>query len=63
MKEIRKCPKCESGRILVLPAKRMESRGVRTGVTAFSLLRPQMYVCKECGFVEEYFTKAQIRKL
>jgi len=63
MKKTKKCPKCDSGNILVLPAKRGESRGVRTGITAFSLLRPQMHVCRKCGYVEEYFTKAQIGKL
>ncbi len=63
MKKTGQCPKCEGKSIARRRARGMSKRAVETGVTAFSAKTPEMYVCKSCGFLEEYFTSDQRAKL
>ena len=40
--------------------KDFSERCVYTGMTKFSGITPEMYICKECGYAEEYFARQQI---
>ena len=48
-----KCPKCESDDILLVSKRYPEPRGV-IGVTLWSKVSVDDYVCESCGFRETY---------
>ena len=60
MKATGKCPKCGSTDIFIRKPKKGEYRGIPLGWTAET---PETYICKQCGYIEEYFVDYQIEKL
>jgi len=66
MKKTGKCPKCDSDQIIhrgATGAGGDQSRAVHTGLTVFSAKKPEMFICKSCGYIEEYFTPEQLPSL
>ena len=65
MKKTKRCPKCGSGRILKLNGDDWQPwrRGIFTGRTIFSALPVDVYVCGDCGYMEEWVPKAWLPKL
>lgn len=53
MKNTGKCPKCGQTNIITIPAESRLYNAV-SGMTAFTLVYCQRFVCGECGFVEQW---------
>ena len=66
MKETKKCPKCKSEDIMRVNGS---SRGygagnnIMIGMTVFSAINVNRYICCNCGFCEEWINKEDIPKL
>lgn len=63
MKKTSTCPKCESTNIFIREAKRGEYRGLAIGWSVLGLHTPEIYICRDCGYLEEYLTEKQLSKL
>lgn len=66
MKNSRICPKCNHSDILVVPGS-SEAYGagnnIRVGMTIFSSVLVDRYVCCHCGYSEEWIRREDIEKL
>ena len=66
MKNSRICPKCNSNDILVVPGS-SEAYGagnnIRVGMTIFSSVLVDRYVCCHCGYSEEWIRREDVEKL
>jgi DNA-directed RNA polymerase subunit RPC12/RpoP len=60
--EIVSCSKCGSSNIAKVKNK-AEARAVMLGKTAFGLIHPTSYICKDCGYIEEYLEDKDLEKL
>lgn len=65
MKNAKQCPKCGSGRIMQLKGDSRQPwrRGIFTGWSLFSAVPVDVYVCGDCGYMEEWVSKAHLPKL
>ncbi len=66
MKNTGVCPKCGGNDILVVPGKAGAygtGNNIPTGLTIFSSVMVDRYVCCSCGFSEEWIDKKDIKKL
>ena len=59
-----KCPKCESTQIIKYNLSAQPWRNRSLFQSIFSpLTHPMMYICENCGYLEEYINKKDINKL
>lgn len=66
MKNTLKCPKCSSTDLIFIPGPTdggVFDNSVRTGLTVFSAVPVNRYVCGECGYSEEWVNLEDIPKL
>ncbi len=61
MKFSNKCPKCESNDIYT--DEGITKQGVRTaiGISSWTRLYFDMYICSNCGFTEEYVREEDLQ--
>ncbi len=66
MKNTHTCPKCGNCDILLVPGS-AEAYGVgnniRVGMTIFSTVLVNRYICCSCGYSEEWIDKEDIERL
>jgi predicted nucleic-acid-binding Zn-ribbon protein len=64
MKKTMTCPKCQSKSIKIVTSRHtLRMRALYSGITVFSAVYPEVYICSACGYSEEYFSSADIRSL
>ena len=66
MKNSRRCPKCNSHDILVVPGKAGaygSGNNIQMGMTIFSAVLVDRYVCCKCGYSEEWINQYDIESL
>lgn len=66
MKNSRICPKCNSNDILVVPGKAGaygSGNNIQMGMTIFSAVMVDRYVCCKCGYSEEWIRREDIDNL
>ncbi len=66
MKNTRICPKCGSSDIVMVPGKAGAygvGNNIQVGLTNFSAILVNRYVCCSCGFSEEWIEREDIPKL
>jgi len=66
MKNTHCCPKCHSNDIIVVPGKTGAygvGNNIQVGISNFSAVLVNRYVCTSCGFSEEWINKEDIPKL
>ncbi len=56
------CTRCGSANIAQIKNK-TAARAVNTGKTAMGLVHPTTYICKDCGFIEEYLDDKDLEKV
>lgn len=62
MKESNKCPKCDSSDIVRIDGGMGENQNnISTGMTIFSYVPVNRYVCVDCGFTEEWIDSPEDR--
>lgn len=63
MKNTKKCPKCASGDIMLVVDPGLTGGAgniIYTGLTRFSAVPVERYVCCSCGYSEEWIDRADI---
>ena len=66
MKMKNKCPKCGSSDIIMIPGKSGAhgvGNNIQVGLTVFSAVLVNRYVCCDCGYSEEWIDKEDIPTL
>ncbi len=66
MKHTYICPKCNGNDILLIPGKAGAygtGNNIQTGMSIFSAVLVNRYVCCSCGYSEEWIDKEDIAKL
>jgi predicted nucleic-acid-binding Zn-ribbon protein len=64
MKKSGRCPKCESNNLIVIPGSDgVMGRSVLIGMTVFSGVSFERFVCSSCGYSEEWFDHKAVEKL
>lgn len=63
MKKTGKCSKCGSHDILLLPANKRSNAYIDFVVDGNHFARVDRYVCRNCGYFEEYIVKEDIKKI
>ena len=66
MKNSRRCPKCNGTDILLVPGKAgpyESGNNIMTGMTIFSAVMVDRYVCCKCGYSEEWIRREDIERL
>ena len=66
MKNTKTCPKCNSKIILRKDGGTGKYGGgniIHTGITAFSYVNVNRYICADCGYTEEWIDKKDLQKL
>lgn len=66
MKNSKGCPKCQSTDIIKIPGKAGaygSGNNIMTGMSIFSAVLVDRYVCSQCGFSEEWINTEDIKKL
>ena len=66
MKNTSKCPKCGSQELVFIPGPTdggVFDNSLRTGLTVFSAVPVNRYVCCDCGYSEEWINTEDIPKL
>ena len=64
MKMKNKCPKCGSSDIIMIPGKSGAhgvGNNIQVGLTVFSAVLVNRYVCCECGYSEEWIVNRDWR--
>lgn len=63
MKVNKKCPKCQSENIIIHPKQHSKMINYNSLVVdSFHNARVERYICKNCGFFEEYIIKEDLKK-
>ncbi len=66
MKKTNQCPKCQSKEIIFIPGH-VGAYGVgnniQLGITNFSAIKVNRYLCTTCGYTEEWINQEDIPKL
>lgn len=66
MKNTKICPKCNGNSIIVIPG-RADAYGVGNnipvGMTIFSYVKVNRYLCKSCGYSEEWVDRDDIERI
>lgn len=66
MRNTKKCPKCGGRKIIRIEGKvgpYGTGNNIQTGMTIFSAIKVQRYLCCECGFSEEWIDPQDIPAL
>ena len=66
MKNSRRCPKCNGTDILLVPGKAGaygSGNNIQMGMTIFSAVMVDRYVCCKCGYSEEWIRREDIENL
>ena len=66
MKEKNTCPKCQSTNIVRIDGYTGaygSGNNVMTGLSIFSAVNVNRYICCTCGFTEEWIDKADLEKI
>ncbi len=66
MKNARNCPKCGGTDIIRIDGDAKAygaGNNIMVGLTIFSAVKVNRYVCCDCGFTEEWIDKKDIEKL
>lgn len=66
MKHSRTCPKCGSTDIILVPSSSKAygaENNIQVGMTIFSAVLVDRYVCGDCGYSEEWIDRDDIEKL
>ena len=66
MKNSHRCPKCNGNDILVVPGKAGaygSGNNIQMGMTIFSAVMVDRYVCCKCGYSEEWIRREDIDNL
>lgn len=66
MKNTHKCPKCGNNELVKVPGSARAygaGNNIVVGLTYFSAVLVDRYVCCRCGFSEEWINQAGIQKL
>lgn len=66
MKNSHKCPKCGGTDLLKIPGKAGPygaGNNIQVGMTYFSAVLVDRYVCCSCGYSEEWINRGDIEKL
>ncbi|MBR2401763.1 MAG: hypothetical protein IKB01_03185 [Lachnospiraceae bacterium] len=66
MKNTRMCPKCGSSDIIVVDGYAGAygtGNNIMTGMSIFSAVNVNRYICCSCGFTEEWIDKGDIEKV
>lgn len=66
MKETKMCPKCQSTSIVRIDGYTGaygSGNNVMTGLTVFSAVNVNRYICCACGFTEEWIDKENLGKI
>lgn len=66
MKNTRICPKCGSSDIIVVDGYAGAygtGNNIMTGMSIFSAVNVNRYICCSCGFTEEWIDKGDIEKV
>ncbi len=66
MKNTKACPKCGGGDILFVPGSSDAygaGNNIRAGMTIFSSVLVNRYVCCSCGYSEEWIDREDMEKL
>jgi len=66
MKNTRMCPKCGSSDIVVVDGYAGAygtGNNIMTGMSIFSAVNVNRYICCSCGFTEEWIDKGDIEKV
>ena len=66
MKNRQQCPKCDNTDILTIAGSTGPfgvGNNIMVGLTIFSAVTVSRYVCKSCGYSEEWISKEDIPKL
>ncbi len=66
MKNTKTCPKCNSTDILRFDGSSGPygvGNNIQAGVTVFSAVNVNSYVCASCGYVEEWVDTADLKRL
>lgn len=62
MKHAEKCPKCNG--LNIYRAEKSRSERSYLAVAAFSRAKVEIYICSECGYIEEYLkSKEDLEKI
>ncbi len=64
MKQSRTCPKCQSQEIIFIPGKSQKSgydtgSSIRTGRTNANVATVDVFVCGDCGYMEDWVASSQ----
>jgi predicted nucleic-acid-binding Zn-ribbon protein len=63
MKNTKKCPKCRSTDIILIPGKREEGGSgnvIRVGRwNIFAVVKPVLHVCSSCGYMENWLVSPE----
>ncbi len=60
--KIASCSKCGSSNIAEVKNK-AEARAIMLGKTGLGLIHPTSFICKDCGYIEEYLEDKNLAKL
>ncbi len=66
MKQTNRCPKCGCEDILYIPGTvgpYGTGNNIKTGMTVFSSVEVDRYVCTACGFSEEWIREEDLERL
>ncbi len=62
MKNTKKCPKCDSTEIVRLDGSTMRQNGnmLLTGMSVFTAVSVNTYICLNCGYTEEWIDEGDL---
>lgn len=66
MKNTKRCPKCGSGDILLIPGRTGaygSGNNIPVGITVFSAVLVNRYLCGTCGYSEEWIHREDLERL
>lgn len=63
MKKTGICPKCGSQDIILLPANKKVNAYIDFVIDGRHFARVDRYVCRNCGYIEEYVVKEDVKKI
>lgn len=63
MKKNKICPKCESKDMIYLAPQKRQNAYTDLVIDHTTIAKIERYICKNCGFLEEYVVLEDIKKL